>query len=129
MGKKKKMKYSLSRTVKGGGTVRGTQAVTSVMGLGTVLEDIPPAFSRAANLGCREKQRPSIIHSVYRSWRNITFFSAINLSLAFLEDLYLRNITSRARNFSGRQLMMALSLLSTVCIVRFFANALYVFQN
>lgn len=67
MEKKKKMKYSLSRAIKGGGTVRGSQAVTGIMGLGTVLEDNLPAFSRAANLGCREKQRPSIIHSVCKA--------------------------------------------------------------
>lgn len=115
------MKYSLSRAIKGGGTVRGSQEVTGIVGLG--VGSSPPASSRAANLGCREKQRPSIIHSVSRSWRNITFFSEIKLSLVFLEDLYLCSITSRVRNFSGRQLVMALSLLSTVCIVRFFANA------
>lgn len=91
----KKMKYSLSRAIKGGGMVRGSQAVTGIMGLGTVLEDSPPAFYRAANLGCIEKQRPSIIHNVYRSWRNITFFSAIKLSLVSLEVLYLHSITSR----------------------------------
>jgi len=94
------MKYFLSRAIKGGGTVRGSQAVTGIMGLGTVLEDSLHAFGRAANLGCREKQRPSIIHIVYRSCRNITFFSAIKLSLAFLEDLYLRSITSRVGSFS-----------------------------
>lgn len=110
------MKYSLSKAIKDGGTVRESQAVTGIMCLESILEDSLPAFSRAANLEFREKQRPSIIHSVYRSWRNITSFSAVKLSLEFLEDLYLGSITSRVRNVLVRQLVMVLSLLSTVCI-------------
>lgn len=75
----------------------------------------------------RSKDLPLSIVSIEAG--EISFFSAIKLSLPFLEGLYLRSIASRVRNFSGRRLMVALSLLSTVCIVRFFTSAQYVFQN
>lgn len=57
------MKYCLSKAIEGGGTVSESQAVTGIMCLESILEDSLPAFSRAANLECREKQRPSIIRS------------------------------------------------------------------
>lgn len=51
------MKYSLSKAIKGGGTVRESQAVTGIMCLESILEDSLPAFSRAANLEFREKAK------------------------------------------------------------------------
>lgn len=98
----KKIKYSLSKAIKGGGTVGESQAVTGIVCLESILEDSLLAFSRAVNLECREKQRPSIIHSVCRSWKNITSFSEVKLSLEFLEDLHLGSITSRVRKFFGQ---------------------------
>lgn len=56
------MKYCLSKAIEGGGSVRESQAVPGIMCLESILEDRLLAFSRAANLKCREKQRPSIIH-------------------------------------------------------------------
>lgn len=49
------MKYSLSKAIRGGGTVRESQAVTGIMCLECILEDSLLAFSRAANLEHREK--------------------------------------------------------------------------
>lgn len=54
------MKCALSRAIKGGGAVRGSQAVAGIMGLGTSLEDSLPAFCRAE----RRQDLPSSIMSV-----------------------------------------------------------------
>lgn len=63
-----------------------------------------------------KKKRPSKIYSVYKSWKNTTYFAEIQSCSQLLEDFYLHVIISRMRTFSGGMRVMIFRLVRNIII-------------